>query len=374
MRIKLYRLFIALVFFTGALPVLSQTTSLSIALAGNQVVLFWPVTFTNWVLQGTPSLSPAAWSTNLPAPIVVNGQKKVTVPISGKQQFYELTLIVTVPAGMALIPAGAFTMGDTLDAESDAIPTNINVSAFYMGTNLVTYGQWQPVYSEATNSGYVFNFTGAGQATNYPVEAVNWDDCVKWCNARSVQAGLTPCYYTNAGMTQVFKFGENGTPVYVNWSANGYRLPTEAEWEKAARGGLIGLRFPWGNNISESLANYYAEPSSYSYDLAPYNGFNTTFDTGDTPYTSPVGYFEKNEYGLFDMAGNLDEWCWDWYGTPYGQPTNTNPTGPASGTYRVARGGSWTDLAYYARCAGRIYGFYPANAYSSVGFRCVRGL
>ena len=171
-------------------------------------------------------------------------------------------------------------------------------------------------------------------------------------------------------MTQVYTNGE--VSPYVNWSANGYRLPTEAEWEKAARGGLSGQRFPWSLTISESQANYYADPGGYSYDLGPYTGYNTNFDIGGYPYTSPVGYFAPNGYGLYDMAGNLWEWCWDWYGTPYGQPTTNNPTGPASGSYRVLRGGSWYAYASIARCANRFGYYYPNGADYGWGFRCVR--
>jgi formylglycine-generating enzyme required for sulfatase activity len=280
------------------------------------------------------------------------------------------------PSGMALIPAGAFTMGDTLDGESatgesDAIPISVTVSAFYMDVNLVSYSQWQSVYTYATSHGYGFDHGGSGKAANHPVQTVDWYDVVKWSNARSQQAGLTPVYYTDAGLTHVYKTGDLAP--YVNWTANGYRLPTEAEWEKAARGGLSGQRFPWGDTISESQANYYGGTTNdYSYDLGP-NGFNALFDTGAYPYTSPVGYFAANGYGLYDMAGNVFEWCWDWYGTPYGQPTTTNPTGPASGSYRVLRGGGWGYDAGSARCAFRLI-FNPYYDYNSFGFRCVRGL
>jgi formylglycine-generating enzyme required for sulfatase activity len=275
------------------------------------------------------------------------------------------------PAGMALIAAGSFTMGDTLDGESDAIPTNVTVSAFYMDTNLVSYSLWQSVYSYATSHGYVFTNAGAGKAANNPVQMVSWYDVVKWCNARSQQAGMTPVYYTDAGMTQVYTNGDVDA-VYPNWKANGYRLPTEAEWEKAARGGSSGKRFPWGNTISESQANYYGDTNDYSYDLGP-NSYNAAFDTGTLPYTSPVGSFAANGYGLYDMAGNLFEWCWDWYGTPYGQPTTTNPTGTTTVGLRVARGGYWFSYASQVRCAFR-YNFTPNLAFNSIGFRCVRGL
>jgi len=273
------------------------------------------------------------------------------------------------PAGMAFIPAGSFTIGDTLDGESYALPTNVFVSAFYMDMNLVSYSQWQMIYVYATNCGYTFINPGAGKAANHPVQTVDWYDCVKWSNARSQQAGLTPVYYSDAIFTQVFTNGET-TNIYVNWSANGYRLPTEAEWEKAARGGLSGQRFPWGNNISENQANYFGYTNYFDYDIGP-NDYNETYATGDFPYTSPVGSFAPNGYALFDMAGNVMEWCWDWYGTPYGQPTNTNPTGLETGSFRVLRGGFWAYYANSLRCADRELS-NPNNSLNYIGFRCVR--
>ena len=112
------------------------------------------------------------------------------------------------PAGMALIPAGSFTMGDNLDGESDAIPISVTVSGFYMDVNLVSYSQWQTVYAYATSHGYGFDYGGSGKAANHPVQTVDWYDVVKWSNARSQQAGLTPVYYTDAGLTQVYTTGQ----------------------------------------------------------------------------------------------------------------------------------------------------------------------
>ena len=281
--------------------------------------------------------------------------------------------------GMVLIPAGSFTMGNSIgDSDiTDATPTSIYVSAFYMDTNLVSYSEWQTVYSWATSYGYAFDDAGGGKAANHPVIFVNWYDEVKWCNARSEMAGLTPVYHTDGTQATVYRTGDiDLTNSCVNWSANGYRLPTEAEWEKAARGGAVGQRFPWSdaNTIDWSRANYYASPGSPTYDVNTTSGNNPAFTSGGTPYTSPVGSFAPNGYGLYDMAGNVKERCWDWYGTPYGQPTATDPTGPATGSYRVLRGGSWysgSGTASFARCAHREANPPTLDNYSH-GFRCVR--
>ena len=275
-----------------------------------------------------------------------------------------------LPSGMVLIPyGGPFTMGDPFGGLADAkMVTNVYVSPFSMDVNPVTWAQWQGVYGYATNHGYTFVHPGAGKGATHPVQTVDWYDVVKWCNARSEQAGKLPVYYTDAGLTVVYRSGEV-TP-YANWSAKGYRLPTEAEWEKAARGGLAGQRFPWGNLISQTNANYYGNTASYAYDLGP-NGYNPNGSIGGTfPATSPAGSFASNGYGLYDMAGNVFQWCWDWYGMPYAG--GSDPHGMASGSLRVLRGGAWNVSAFNSQCAYRNDD-YPGFASSLIGFRCVRG-
>ena len=270
------------------------------------------------------------------------------------------------PTGMALVPAGSFVMGDTLDGDPNSIPTNVMVSAFYMDTNLVSYGQWLSVYNWATNNGYEFVVPGAGNDLNQPAWLLDWDDAVKWCNARSQQAGLTPVYYIDSGLMQVYS-NQQANAVYANWTAPGYRLPTEAEWEKAARGGLNQKRFPWGDTISETQANYDGD-TYFPYDFGP-NGYNPAFVGGPYPYTNPGGYFPPNGYGLNDMAGNEEEWVWDWYQVPYAG--GVDPRGPISGPNHITRGGSFSRTADIARCEFRWQRSGDTIGVG-IGFRCVK--
>ncbi|MCX6879305.1 MAG: SUMF1/EgtB/PvdO family nonheme iron enzyme [Verrucomicrobia bacterium] len=279
-----------------------------------------------------------------------------------------------VPPGFALIPAGPFQMGDQsspLVGWSAELPVHtVQVSAFYMGKYEVTKEEWDAVRTWGLANGYTDLAAGNGgyasKGANHPVHSITWYDMVKWCNARSQKEGLTPCY-TVSGAT--YKTGSSA-PV-CNWSANGYRLPTEAEWEKAARGGVVGKNFPWGTDtITHSQANYESS-SSYAYDVSPTRGSHPTYAVGGYPYSSPVGSFAPNGYGLYDMAGNMWEWCWDWYGS-YAAGSQADPRGAATGSYRVIRGGSWSINAIIARCASRNYD-YPSNASNNNGFRLARG-
>jgi formylglycine-generating enzyme required for sulfatase activity len=241
-----------------------------------------------------------------------------------------------------------------------------------MDTNLVSYTQWQQVYQWALTNGYSFDGAGSGKASAHPVQTIDWYDVVKWCNARSQKEGLAPCYYTDSGLTLVYKTGQVNP--YVKWIANGYRLPTEAEWEKAARGGASGHRFPWSSvdTITHSRANYYSS-TLFSYDISPTRGYHPTFTNVPPVYTSPVGYFAANGYGLCDMAGNVMQWCWDWYDYAYYSVSpGTDPRGPDFGAYRVLRGGSWGDYAVDARCGSRTFYKEPWSANAYIGLRCVR--
>ena len=346
------------------------------------------------------SVAAVEWASSLAGPwysdwtslgaiaVGANQQIEVSVPMFYRVQ--GLTGTNSTPPGMVFIPAGSFTIGDTLDGIRNAAPTNVYVSAFYMEANLVTSNLWAMVYAYATNQGYVFEHPGLAKAADHPLNTVTWYDSVAWCNARSQQAGLTPVYYADSGFTQLYTNAFPGSPgfsganVYATWAANGYRLPTEAEWEKAARGGLSGQRFPWGQFIDWSHANYVGLTNTTSvsyaaYDFATAQTWDPSFSTAPFPYTSPVGSFAANGYGLYDMAGNVREWCWDWYAAPpfaagSAYLGGNDPHGPTTGSVRVTRGGSWNDFAINLRCALRNSTVTPNSADQYTGLRCVRKL
>jgi len=139
----------------------------------------------------------------------------------------------------------------------------------------------------------------------------------------------------------------------------------------AARGGLEGLRFPWGNTISHCQANYASRWTAGHpvYDLNTAEGFHPAFEDGVTPYTSPAGYFQPNGYGLYDMVGNVWEWCWDWYWY-YPGGSQSDPHGALTGSAKVIRGGSWPSSASDCRVSYRYYGMRDMQ-YFGIGFRSV---
>jgi len=363
----------------------------------NQFVVTWDSqSGKQYTFKAKTNLSSISWS------VVPNGTVSATneisthnIAVTGETRFFMLEEL-GVPAGTALIPAGSFQMGDTFsEGNSDELPLHdVYIDAFYMDKYEVSNEKMREVMQWAFDNGKitatvatVTNLEGdqkelldlnssdcqisfltnnntfvvdAGKS-NYPCVEVTWYGSQAYCNYKSDMAGLERCIAF--------------TDWSCDWNANGYRLPTEAEWEKAARGGAAGMRFPWSdtNIITHARANY-SSSSSYPYDVSTTRGYNPAFTNGVMPYTSPEGYFAANDYGLYDMAGNVWEWNNDWYsGSWYSDAgaTNANTRGPESGSYRVKRGGSWRNGAVLARCANRYYGT-PGDSWGRLGFRCVR--
>jgi len=276
--------------------------------------------------------------------------------------------------GMVYLQGSTYEMGDNfIEGWSEERPVHtVTLSDFFIGMREVTQKEWASVMGSNPASAY-------GVGDNYPVYNVSWYSIMKYCNLRSMSEGLTPVY-TISSSTDPADWGtvptsSNSTwnAAICNWSANGYRLPSEAEWEYAARGGLSGQRFTNGATISHSTngatqANYFASPSSFSYDVSPTAQYHPDYNEK----SSPVGSFPPNGYGLYDMTGNLGEWCWDWFSDSYySNSPAINPTGPTTGYFRIMRGGYWSITANCCRVATRT-GVHPENNGYVIGFRLSR--
>lgn len=252
---------------------------------------------------------------------------------------------------LILINGGTYLMGSPeteMQRETDEVQHEVTVSDFYIGRYEVTQKEYEEVMGENPS-----NFEGE----NLPVENVTWYEAIEYCNKLSEKEGLTPVYTID---------GEN-----VSWdrSANGYRLPTEAEWEYAARAGTTST-FNTENSISDEEANYYGH---YPYGIEENYFTQENLETEPGQYrqtTVEVDSFSPNKWGLYNIHGNVAEWCFDYYGA-YDLENTDNPSGPTTGTLRVNRGGGWNDYAKHLRCAYRA-STTPDQKMSNIGFRVVR--
>ncbi|GHU23998.1 hypothetical protein FACS1894172_15730 [Spirochaetia bacterium] len=271
----------------------------------------------------------------------------------------------SIPANFVRIPGGTFTMGSPLsevDRDSSEVQHRVTITGFSMSKYEVTQEEWSNVMEMNPS-----DFKGY----NLPVERVSWYDAIDYCNARSRKEGLTPAYTidksredpnNNAPTNSEYDWDNDTVRWVVTWnrSANGYRLPTEAEWEYACRAGTT-TPFSTGTNITTNQANYNGD--------SPYNGNAKGAYRGRT---WAVGSGTANSWGLYDMHGNVYEWCWDWYGD-YSTASQADPAGAASGSERALRGGCWLDSARFLRSAERG-GSTPMDRLSIsglLGFRVV---
>ena len=262
------------------------------------------------------------------------------------------------PEVFVLVEAGTFQMGST-GGDDDWKPAHrVTISrSFYICQYEVTQKQWREVMG--TNPS---QFKG----DNLPVENVSWYDLVEYCNRLSRKEGLTPCYSVeeisatdriNNPIRFILVTGQQESTgskvkraIRCNFSANGYRLPTEAEWEYAARGGNKSRGYIYSGSNSAGDVGWYDDNSGGK--------------------THLVGQKRPNELGLYDMSGNVYEWCWDWSGK-YSSSSQTDPRGPSSGSDRVYRGGSWNDFTRPMRVNDR-HGITPSVRHFALGFRPVR--
>jgi formylglycine-generating enzyme required for sulfatase activity len=285
------------------------------------------------------------------------GTAVITVTTVDGQKTANCTVTVQLIT-MVRIDGGKFTMGSPATEYGSFTDENpqqeVTVSAFSMGEHLVTQKQWEIVMGANPSE-----FKG----NDLPVEQISWYDALVFCNKLSIMNGFNPAYRIG-GSTNPADWGAVPKDDNARWdavqivdSSNGYRLPTEAQWEFACRAGS-STPFYTGANLTTVQGNY---DGRYPYQNHP-KGVNRD-------RTTPVGSFPPNGWGLYDMHGNVWEWCWNWYGAYVAGP-KTDPQGPNVGTYRVARSGSWSNRGQNLRSAARASSA-PSFRGSNIGLRVV---
>jgi len=302
-----------------------------------------------YTTNGTdPTESSAVYSTpiNVAATTTIKARAYLSgwAPSSISTAFYTINL-PPPPANFVFVQGGTFSRQNS-DGSYPNPPVMVTLSSFYIDKYEVTQASYQAVMG--TNPSY---FSGN---SNRPVEQVSWFNAIEYCNRRSMQEGITPCYIYGTYGTNPSNWpagwytnDNNHTNVSCNWSANGYRLPTEMEWMYAAKGGNQSQGYTYsGSNTIGNVAWYTSNSGSRTHD---------------------VGELAANELGTFDMSGNVWEWVWDIWGT-YPSGNQTNPTGPVSGSSRVWRGGGFGNFDSY--CAVSLRADYDAT--STAGYRGFR--
>jgi formylglycine-generating enzyme required for sulfatase activity len=248
------------------------------------------------------------------------------VPAESTTTLTETPVQLPAPSNMALIPSGTFQMGNENGNRDESPVHTVTVKAFYIGKYEVNQKEYTAIMGK--------NLSGF-KGDNLPVENVSWYDAVEYCNRLSVKEGLQPAYH-----------GEKDD-ISCDFTASGYRLPTEAEWEYAAYG---FRKFEYSGSETADTVGWYNA-----------NSGGVTHDTGTKI---------ANGMGLFDMSGNVAEWCWDWY-VPYNINNQNNPSDILVSRTRVVRGGGWGNNGWNLRITARSH-HAPATQNSSVGFRVAR--